>query len=383
MKTMLEQKRSFMNNHTAINPNQVMEVMNFGLNLLSTAKQMCESTFVKFEDIWIYTSVFLMILHICFILSLTLPNIKLRSVINSKLLVFLMISIPLAFGLGQVSNNIANADELWLLPIYWVIIFIMYVYPVVRALNMDCSSGSSSSDGNLMNIDMAKIFHLIFLMVSCLSLFSNSYVVEEAHIYAFFLSSCIVLRMLKNGFLFNFTRTVIALGILALIRVCKIYFRCREEQQAYCEVLDFHKAFGNYFFYSFSRKKNHLKFFLKIILGTLDHTFSKSYGFWRTGSTFISTLLMVLLPWMWMKKCGNLNGTSFPVLTISTLPWFIWIAYIGNWALEYASMKHENIVKGLKDHKNLPALFVYVFSIFGVLMIIVKPHLTYYESKIR
>ena len=263
MKTMLEQKRSFMNNHTAINPNQVMEVMNFGLNLLSTAKQMCESTFVKFEDIWIYTSVFLMILHICFILSLTLPNIKLRSVINPKLLVFLMISIPLAFGLGQVSNNIANADELWLLPIYWVIIFIMYVYPVVRALNMDCSSGSSSSDGNLMNIDMAKIFHLIFLMVSCLSLFSNSYVVEEAHIYAFFLSSCIVLRMLKNGFLFNFTRTVIALGILALIRVCKIYFRCREEQQAYCEVLDFHKAFGNYFFYSFSRKKKSPKVFFK------------------------------------------------------------------------------------------------------------------------
>ena len=96
---------------------------------------------------------------------------------------------------------------------------------------------------------------------------------------------------------------------------------------------------------------------------------------------------MVLLPWMWMKKCGNLNGTSFPVLTISTLPWFIWIAYIGNWALEYASMnpylKHENIVKGLKDHKNLPALFVYFFSILGVLIVIIKPHLTYYESNIR
>ena len=264
MKTMLEQKKSFMSNHSAINPNQVMDVMNSGLNLLASAKQMCESTFVKFEDIWIYTSIFLICLHICLIFSLTMSNIKLRSVINPKLLVFLMTSIPLAFGLGQVFNNII-VDEFWLLPIYWVIIFIMYVYPVVRAWNMDCSSSS----GNL-KIEVANIFHMIFLMVSCLSLFSNSYIVEEAHIYAFFLTSCIVLGMLKNGFLFNltkngylfnFTRTMIALGLLALIRVCKIYFRCREEQQAYCEVLDFHKAFGNYFFYSFSRKKNHLVFF--------------------------------------------------------------------------------------------------------------------------
>ena len=257
MKTMLEQKKSFMNNHSAINPNQVRDLMNSGLNLLATAKQMCESTFVKFEDIWIYTSIVLMCLHICLIFSLTLSHIKLRSVINPKLVAFLMASIPLAFGLGQVFNNIV--DEFWLLQIYLVIIFIMYVYPVVRALwNMDCYSSSTS--GRNLKIEVANFFHMIFLMVSCLSLFSNSYIVEEAHIYAFFLASCIVLGMLKNGFLFNFTRTVIALGLLALIRVCKIYFRCREEQQAYCEVLDFHKAFGKtktalIIFYSFSRNK--------------------------------------------------------------------------------------------------------------------------------
>ena len=94
---------------------------------------------------------------------------------------------------------------------------------------------------------------------------------------------------------------------------------------------------------------------------------------------------MVLLPWMWMKKCGNLNGTSLPVLAISTLPWFIWIFYIGNWALEYASMKHENIVKNIIkiDHKNFPALLVYFFSILGTLIVFIKPHLTYYESNIR
>ena len=105
------------------------------------------------------------------------------------------------------------------------------------------------------NSDCLSCFHIIFLILSCTSLFSNSYIVEEAHMQTFFIISSLMLYMVQNGFIFKSKKHfILALSLLAFVRATKIYFRCREEQQGYCTATDFHKAIGNFCFVSSNQK---------------------------------------------------------------------------------------------------------------------------------
>ena len=92
------------------------------------------------------------------------------------------------------------------------------------------------------NTDFFNIFHIALSFGLCLCLFSNSYVVEESHIYSFSALTIILLHFCKNNLIFE-SKTNFFLGMLflCLIRLTTIYFRCREEQQGYCDLTDFHK----------------------------------------------------------------------------------------------------------------------------------------------
>ena len=202
---------------------------------------MCESTFVKFDlnGIWFGLTLNCVLNSVLVILSW--DKVNLRSVVNPKLL----LSLPLTFVLGALLSYFI--DHQWFdytnlftifaaitlpvcgLGILWRIRF--SIGPVLRALyeNSDCLSA----------------WHILFLLASCASLSSNSFVVEEAHLYAFFMISSLLLYAIQNGFMFSSKRHfLMTMLLLALIRASKVYFRCREEQQGYCEITDFHKSIG-------------------------------------------------------------------------------------------------------------------------------------------
>ena len=117
------------------------------------------------------------------------------------------------------------------------------------------------------NTDFFNVFHIAVSFGLCLCLFSNSYVVEESHVYSFSALSLVILHLCKNNLIFQSKRSFfLGMLFLGLIRLTTIYFRCREEQQAYCHLTDFHKP-----------------------LHTLDNlSVSREYKSWRFLSTIIS-----------------------------------------------------------------------------------------------
>ena len=80
----------------------------------------------------------------------------------------------------------------------------------------------------------------------CLCLFSNSFVVEEAQVLSFAVSTTLALMLLKTPR--GHHRKLFVGAVLAtagLVRLGGLYFRCREEQQGHCSPTDFHKPIGN------------------------------------------------------------------------------------------------------------------------------------------
>ena len=65
-----------------------------GLNILNTAKEMCEYTFVEFDLNGIWFGLTLNCVHISLMIILSWDKINLRSVINPKLLVSCTVGVP-------------------------------------------------------------------------------------------------------------------------------------------------------------------------------------------------------------------------------------------------------------------------------------------------
>ena len=170
-------------------------------------------------------------------------------------------------------------------------------------------------------------FRSLILSISVLGcffgLFSNSFVVEEATLLNFFAVSHMFLFVTQlrtncedakktSGFLF-----VSVLVLAGLVRLSNVYFRCREEQSAYCLATDFHKP-----------------------IGTLPKDPGlKTYKNWRFFSTILSVFLTVILPRIWLKRGGNLNGSSVAVTLSSIFPIFIGTFMIFYWAMQVIERK--------------------------------------------
>ena len=79
-----------------INPHELPEVLNLGLELLNGAKSMCQSMFVDFDlnNIWMGLTV--SGVHICLMILLSLDKIFLRTVVNPRLFLALTCSFVIA-----------------------------------------------------------------------------------------------------------------------------------------------------------------------------------------------------------------------------------------------------------------------------------------------
>ena len=110
MTNMQNQKKSFMN-QTVLNPNQVMDLLNSGMELLVTVKEMCESTFVEFDLNGIWFGLSLNVVHISLMVILSWDKVNLRSVVNPKLL----LSLPLTFTLVAMPSYFIHQVYMFLI----------------------------------------------------------------------------------------------------------------------------------------------------------------------------------------------------------------------------------------------------------------------------
>ena len=188
------------------------------------------------------------------------------------------------------------------------------------------NSISDILDNSLRSLLSFKTFILLISVAGCfLGLFSNSFVVEEASLLNFFAVTNVFLFIYhlrtanpNNGADATKPVSVVIFCVLiiaGLIRLGNVYFRCREEQSAYCPATDFHKP-----------------------IGTLPKDpGNKTYKNWRFFSTILSVFLTVILPQIWLRRGGNLNGTSVTVTLSSIFPIIIGIFMVFYWAMQVRS----------------------------------------------
>ena len=230
MKTKFQSKK-------VINPHELPEVLNLGLELLNGAKSMCQSMFVDFDlnNIWMGLTV--SGVHICLMILLSLDKIFLRTVVNSRLFLCLTGSFVIGTCISHffiISQPLIISGILLTLPVCGLSILWRIRYSIGQVLL-----------SIIKNTDQFSLSHIGLYSIVCLALYSNSYVVEEAQVLYFATTSLMILHLLRSQLPFkNFKSSFCCLLFLGLLRLTNIYFRCREEQQAYCINTDLHKSLG-------------------------------------------------------------------------------------------------------------------------------------------
>jgi phosphatidylinositol glycan class O len=336
----------------AMRPSEVEDVLQLGVDLLSNAKAMCQATFIEFDLTHIWRGLTMSSLHISIMVVLSLDKIFLRSVVNPKLFVNLTISFLLGAGLSLLTTQ-QHEDQFK--TSYILTVFAAITLPVcgLNILWRIRHSIGQVISAVMANTDAFSLFHILLGFIVCVSLFSNSYVVEEGHIYSFCVISSFVAHLLQSHFVLSSKKNVfIAMYMLGIIKCTTIYFRCREEQQSYCEVTDFHKP-----------------------IGTLPASVSRTYKNWRFFSTILAVVLVAVLPNVWLRRCGNLNGMALPVLIAKYIPTIVGLALVFQWALQ--KFPEEMAAKLLPWQHNFLAQFVYAVSLVSIILVLARPHLTF------
>lgn len=352
------QKSSFMNK-TAIKPNEVTELLKMGVDLLSSAKKICEATFVEF-DLWhIWMGLTFSSLHISLMVVLSLDKIFLKSVVSPKLMPLLIAFFAAGAGLCCVVME----ASLILKISYLAAIFAGVTLPACGLIvlwRIRYSVGQVLATV-LAHTESFSLFFFGLALFMCSALFSNSYVVEEAQVNSYVVMTLFLAHMLRNNFMFKSSRNMaMSTFILAVLACVKVYFRCREEQHDYCPATDFYKP-----------------------IGTLNASVSKTYIQWRFFSSMFSLLVLVVGHKCWLSRCGNLNGMSLPVIIAKCIPAIIGVTLVFYWALQALSPEMASKLLTCAWQHNFLALFVYAMCLISIFILAVKPHLIYCEKEVR
>ena len=337
---------------TVMKSSDVETMLMMGSDLLKSAKSMCQSAFIEFNLNLIAFGLTVIFLHVCLLLVLVLTPRKsfLRNIINFRFLANLFLSSIFGMGLGSLVSLAYASDNHDLIGMAVVMAstgcsLMMFGFTLLWRLRNSLSEVFGS-----MSMDLNTVFHYGLSLVLCFGLLSNSFVVEEAQIHTFAVTTLLLAHcVLTAG---GRRKSVLAVTLLAmgLVRVSSVYFRCREEQN--CLQTDFHKPIGN-----------------------LAQDVSHAYKNWRFFFTILSVVLTVCLPHCWLRHCGNLNGLSIPVALAIYVPPAAGVCLVFHWALQ--GLPQEIATTLLPWQHNILAHFVFALC-FGVMAVVVAhPKLLY------
>ena len=288
---------------TALNGSDVKVMLDLGNQLLSKAKIMCQSTFIEFkQDLMSYGATLIFLLMILLLVTTWVPDKSiLRKVIDLPCLIIVLLSAILAAGVGSFTmlitaenqgdiNSQESAETLFLVTLAG------FVSVTVFGLLLLWRIRHSIPDIlNSLKTDKISLLHYGLCGILFCSVFTNSYVVEEASVYSF----CVLTSLIsyfasskcseKRGVFIS--TIMIAIGVISLTSV---FFRCREEQQNYCIQTDYHKPLAN-----------------------LPIDTSRTYKNWRFFFTFISVILTFRTRKSANKRSSPLNGRKRGLMTSS------------------------------------------------------------------
>ena len=209
-------------------PQEVEEVLKLGTDLLSNAKAMCQSMFVEFDLTQIWMGLTICFLHISLMVVISLDKIFLKKVVNAKLFYNLAGSFVLGTGVcSAMAKSYPNLAENFMFDSLSAI-FAVVTLPVcgLTTLWRIRHSIGLVIQNIVNNTDGFSLFHVVLMLLTCAGLFSNSYVVEEANIYLYCVTSSFVIHLLSSTFLLKSRKNVlIGLYMLMIVRCASIYFR--------------------------------------------------------------------------------------------------------------------------------------------------------------
>ncbi|XP_059089555.1 GPI ethanolamine phosphate transferase 3-like [Tigriopus californicus] len=338
-----------------------------GFDILRNAKKMCQSVWAEFNLTVMGLGLILFLMQLCLILLLILtPKTHLiASILNSGFVTHLWISSIIGAGLGMLfplSQHIRPEKG---------VEFVLFASSSfsVMAFGFNLLWKLLDSAGDLISslynsCGKRPLLCLGFVLFQVFMVSTNSFVVYEAEVMSFMILSSVIFYLLElkaptpeteaNPKIRSNSREVIfflVLVIMGLVKLCTIYFRCREEQLGFCFPTEFHKP-----------------------IGTLPKDTSyRDYKNRRFCSTMLSVVVTVLLPHFWLKNCGNLNGFSVSVCLASYVPPTCGISMVFYWAIQ----GHEVGTKLLPWQQNILAQVAMVLCLTALVAIIIQPKLVY------
>lgn len=315
---------------------------------LTLAKAMCEEIWATFDVIEMVAGLMLMVVAVTntfvIILSLTKHEYIQNYFIKGNVIMILIIitSMSLKYFIG--------APVISFLPALFAGVVVVF----------HCSKISSLS---LFAASKDKIPILIFTFV-CLGTFSNSFVVHEDSLIAFFLTTLIVfgtLRVLfvhknktfENGRIVNLDKLSVVSSVIAIVlcvcscisvRVGQSYYRCREEQHSCVPTNAFQQ------------------------LSSLDHSHQNS----RYFIGVLALTAIVYAPKTWLSHCGNLNGSRTAVFVARYCGVFSALMVAFHWAME--------VVPKL-THTNYPPRIVFATALLLLIFIFWKPLMVFQQQQ--
>ena len=352
---------------TALNGSDVKIMLDLGNQLLSKAKQMCQSTFIEFkQDLMSYGATLIFLLMILLLVTTWVPNKSiLGKIIDLPCLVTVLLSAIFGAGLGSFTMLLTskNADDInskESTGTLFVITLAGFVSLIVFGLLLLWRIRHSIPHIlNSLKTDKISLLHYGLCGILFCSVFTNSYVVEEASVYSFCVLTSFISYFASSKY--GEKKGVLILSIMmasGVISLTNVFFRCREEQQNYCTKTDYHKPLAN-----------------------LPIDTSRTYKNWRFFFTFISVILTFLLPKLFLTKGGNLNGMSIPVSLMSVVPVVSGVLLICNWALLAKNVFSSSMEAGNNDwQQHILARTVLIFCLINLISLIISPKLIYKEK---
>lgn len=296
------------------------------LGYLSRAKALCQSLWAKFDLNSIFAGISVLFIGIAVVVI---------ALLDRGVRLSLMAFIPfMGLGLASVVTSF-SFDFIFVFPSFAVCGLILGIFVLSWRKMVKKTEGTVTSF--LCKLSLDSILALALCFLQCVALFSNSFVVNEDKIVAFFIQALVTVKCVQilwksglcenrkppvrqtskkpgkkdnkkasmNGFLVKLFFAWIAFELVN--RTALALKACREEQW-YCEPSDFLKPLS-----ALTENAASNRFFL----------------------TVLCTGVMPLLIWQWLRHQGNLNGPSFVVLCVKfTLPaafvlmWVHWASQI-------------------------------------------------------
>ncbi|KAL3287812.1 hypothetical protein HHI36_002273 [Cryptolaemus montrouzieri] len=339
--------------YTIDNPKSFEDFRYVTDELITEIRKMCEEVWIQFDSFSITRGLLLLFLSLFFVFIIAdgVPAKYLKELFLSSFLVFSYFACFIAALCSlilyyfDVINNFTSSTFF----ATGVVSQLMLAMLIVQ--NWDTISLNwHSKSGNNKFISFSCRLVLVFNLVS---LFSNSYIEEEASIFLFLLTTVSLVGIVsfcknmikeKSSRWLRYKFILFSIGISILLRLSVNFWRCREEQGS-C--------------------------FSSNIINVSKET-TKSV--WAVA--LASLALFTTITKTWLRNCGSLNDYSLSVTFAKYAPTVMVVCTGGYWVLHRTPFdsKPRSVQAWKVDHL---VWMVYASSILGIVCTIIQPLLVY------